>query len=546
MPVAQSPLTADWERWTTDTADFAASCLKVLTKAGKLVPLHLNSVQRKLVRVLDEQLHRTGRVRHVVVKARQMGISTGVAARFLRDANLKPGVRVSVVAHRKDATANLADMTTRFYDHLPPAVQVPLVRRNTTELHFSHESSYVLSTAGTSADPGATGRSRTATRLHASEYAFWKGAGERMAGLGQTLADEPGTEGIVESTTQGQANPLYTLWRESQAGISDWEGTFFPWWEEDSYRRPPPPGFTLSDEGRGEGVLSDRAYAERYELPMDRMYWRALKIAELSISGEQHGLLMWAREYPATAEEAFLTTGEAAFLSAVVVADARARKFLPTHGYEAPLVVGVDPATSHGPDSSVIVRRRRYKAYGIEAYPAMSHEELLARVWHIWQEERPAHIVVDMGEGDHLYTSLLQRGAPVIGVYFGGRPDLRERYADKRAELYGRLAGWLPKADIPEDEELARDLLAQRVMPLEKTQIRLVSKPELKKGGLPSPDRGDALALTMEVVDGDAAGHGEVVVAPGPFDGADAPAYSPFEPPLAQSQSVVAPLDIWS
>ena len=487
-------------RWKTDLADFARHNLKVLTKGGKLVDMELNAAQLAFNAACDAQLERIGRVRKVLCKARQLGFSTDVAADFVRDAVLKPGTRVSVIAHRKDATANLADMTRRFYDHLPDDIKVPLVKRNDTELHLLHRSSYHLSTAGQVADTGGTGRSRTATHLHASEFAFWSHGGDHIAGLGQALADELGTKGIVESTAMGQSNAFYELWRMAEAGQGDWEPEFVPWFVEPAYSRPPPAGFMLRGDSPAEGMLSEVDYRERYDLTNAQMYWRRLKIAELSVG--QGGMLRWQREYPATAAEAFAASAEVAFVNAHHIGEARKRHvdFIQLQGTD--LVVGVDPASSHGPDSTAIIRRRRQKAYGLEKHPSITGEQLIAKLWTIWQNEKPKVFVIDQANvGDTVIQALMARGAPVVGVFFGGTPDDPVHFYDKRAEIYSRIVGWLPTADIPDDEVLARDLLAQRQMSKEHVQLRLVSKPDLRKEGHPSPDLGDALALTMEYVD---------------------------------------------
>ena len=491
-------------RWKRDTEAYAAANLKVLSKAGKLVPLRFNEAQKRLMASCDEQLERVGRVRKVVDKGRQVGVSTATAARYYRDAHLKPGTRVQVIAHRQSATKNLAAMTTRYHDHLTPAMRVPLLSRNQTELKFIHQSSYTLSTAGDKADPGATGRSETGTRLHASEFAYWIGAGARIQGLYQALADLPGTEGIVESTAQGQANAFYDLWRQAEAGVTDWEPVFIPWFVEPTYTRAPPPGWQCSTDQEMDGILPEKEYRDAHDLTLGQMYWRRLKIGELSV-GSESGLLAFAREYPATAYESFLVSAETAFLNAYEVAMARERYIDFTQVGMAPLVVGVDPATSHGTDLTCICRRRRMKAYGLEAHSRMSEPEILSMLWKIWQDERPQWFVIDRsGVGDSIYDALVARGVPCVGVYFGGKPTDRQRYGDKRAELYSRAIPWIADGDLPDDPELAQDLLAQKRLPVEKRELRLMNKHALVGYGLRSPDRSDAFVLTLEIIDDEA------------------------------------------
>ena len=483
--------------WKRDIALFARENLHILDKEGKLVPFMLNVAQQRLNTACDQMLERTGRVRINLVKGRQMGMSTAVAARYVRDAVCTPGTKVMVVCHKQEATKNLAQMTRRFYDHIPAGRKPRLLKKNDLELVMSSESGYLLTTAGSK----ETGRGSTIQRLHASEFAYWSNAEDHMAGLGNALADKPGTEAIRESTANGQANILHEEWRKAEAGVGSYENLFLPWFLDPGYTRPPPPGWKPSTEPLMEGMPSPRDYREMYDLTLGQMYWRELEI-------QDKGLVRTVREYPATAAEAFITTGEAEFINAHHIAEARRRHVDFVGLGPSDLVLGVDPATSHGADSSALIRRRKHKAYGLERWPTITPDQLASKVWSIWQDEQPAAIVVDQteGVGDHVFNVLHARGAPVTGVYFGGTPDLPERYYDKRAELYGRLVGWLPTADVPDDADLARDLLAQRQMSEEQVRIRLMPKPKLRAKGHPSPDAADALALTMEHIDPEAGG----------------------------------------
>src|SRR5262249_14457437 len=65
---------------TTDFEFWCSQCCKIRTKAGKLVPFILNKVQRRFLALINRQLETTGRVRVVVLKARQQGLSTVIMA----------------------------------------------------------------------------------------------------------------------------------------------------------------------------------------------------------------------------------------------------------------------------------------------------------------------------------------------------------------------------------------------------------------------------------------------------------------------------------
>src|SRR5215472_15005417 len=88
-----------------------AALLRVRNRHGKLVPLNANSVQ-----LAFEQ----ERGRHnIVLKARQMGITTWVAARFFLKTITSNGVMTVQVAHTREAAEGIFRMVQRFWEHLP-------------------------------------------------------------------------------------------------------------------------------------------------------------------------------------------------------------------------------------------------------------------------------------------------------------------------------------------------------------------------------------------------------------------------------------------
>ena len=81
------------ERLDADLEYFAANYLKIRPKTGALEPLVFNAAQRELHRKLEEQKAKTGKVRAVVLKARQLGISTYIGGRFFKRTIQCPGLR---------------------------------------------------------------------------------------------------------------------------------------------------------------------------------------------------------------------------------------------------------------------------------------------------------------------------------------------------------------------------------------------------------------------------------------------------------------------
>lgn len=168
-----------------------------------------------------------------------------------------------------------------------------------------------------------------------------------------------------------------------------------------------------------------------------------------------------------------------------------------------PLVFGVDVAR-FGDDASVLCRRRGLDASSLpwNAWRGLDTMQLAARVADAARAEEPAAIFVDVGGvGAGVVDRLLQLGTPgVMGVNFGSAADAgTERYANKRAEMYGSTRAWLKRGGAlpPGDRELRDELTGVQYGFNVRTEIQLERKEDMKKRGLSSPDRADALALTF-------------------------------------------------
>jgi hypothetical protein len=64
------------KRLLNDFSFYANAALKIRTKDGQISPLKLNSAQQILDTVVQNQLATEGKVRVIILKARQQGLST--------------------------------------------------------------------------------------------------------------------------------------------------------------------------------------------------------------------------------------------------------------------------------------------------------------------------------------------------------------------------------------------------------------------------------------------------------------------------------------
>ena len=128
-----------------DLEYFAAETLRSARKPG-LEPFVFNEAQRKLHAMLEDQKKKTGRVRAIILKARQLGISTYISARYFPQTIRTPGIRTFILGHEKPASTNLYQLVRRFHDNLPEEMKPAVGVSNSEELNFSQiDSGYLVS-----------------------------------------------------------------------------------------------------------------------------------------------------------------------------------------------------------------------------------------------------------------------------------------------------------------------------------------------------------------------------------------------------------------
>lgn len=287
--------------------------LKIIDKKGRTIPLVLNEPQLRLYEAIKEQWNKGKPVRIIILKARQMGFSTLTGAIIFWMAATAYYVRCMVVAHKEDATNNLFQMYKRFYDNLPNRIKPMVQASNAQELVFDRPTRYRGTGKGlgsrircaTAGGPGV-GRSFTLKALHLSEVAFWPGdKSGTLLGLLQAVPDEPGTLIVMESTANGfeefkkRWDAAVEAWREGRE--DSYIPIFFAWYEMKEYRRKPPQDFVRTDE--------EESLSQTFGLDDWQLAWRRWAIENLC-GGD---LNTFRQEYPATPDEAFISTGQCVF-----------------------------------------------------------------------------------------------------------------------------------------------------------------------------------------------------------------------------------------
>lgn len=176
----------------------------------------------------------------IILKARQLGITTFFCIKLLDHALWENDKQCGVIAHTlSDSQSLFVDKLKYTFDHIHPALR-PLFKAvgdSAKELRFAH---------GSTIRVGTSLRSSTLNYLHISELGkvaikYPEKCREIVSGALQTLA--PGQHCYIESTAEGSTGVFHDLCMEAlkkkEEGVEltplDYSFHFFPWWNEKTY-----------------------------------------------------------------------------------------------------------------------------------------------------------------------------------------------------------------------------------------------------------------------------------------------------------------------
>ena len=229
--------------------------LKYAVKERGLVRLYPNRAQMEYSQNCSKH--------NIILKARQLGITTYIAARFFIQTMTQPGTLTVQVAHTQESAEEIFRIVHRFWENLPEAMQrgaLVTSRANVRQIAFPHlDSEYRVATA---ADPNA-GRGMTIHNLHCSEVARWPRDGaETLASLRAAVPDG-----------RGDCAGIHAEWcrRKFLRGMAARRRNrirthFFPWWYEESYQFT---SFRLDVL-----ILKKRSWSARQGLNEKQIAWR--------------------------------------------------------------------------------------------------------------------------------------------------------------------------------------------------------------------------------------------------------------------------------
>ncbi len=279
--------------------------LTIKTKGAKLKKLNRNDAfawaQREVVSEIERQYNAGEPVRIIVLKGRQLGLSTLTEAVLFLWCFLHPGTNALVLSKEKPDSEYLFSMTKRYWEMGPFQTAFSTKYNRQGYIEWMTGSSILVDTA----KKEDVGRGRTLQAVHGSEVAIWPEADAIVGALNEAIPYEHGTIVIYESTARGVGGFFYEEWMKAidpAGGKSDFTPMFFPWWEHDEYE--------VKNHHLHMAELDDDEREMLVAIPkmtFAKLAWRRRKLQSYSNPET------FKEEYPNTQEEAFLSSGSNVF-----------------------------------------------------------------------------------------------------------------------------------------------------------------------------------------------------------------------------------------
>ena len=177
---------------------------------------HLFPFQEKVLKLFQDNPY------SMVLKARQLGISTLVAGFSLWLMTFHKDKNILCIATKQDTAKNMVTKVKFMYENLPSWLKIDTSEKNKLNLRLKNRSQIKATSAASEA-----GRSEAVSLLIIDEAAFIENIGEIWASAQQTLATGGGC--IALSTPYGTGNWFHQTWVRAENKENDFLPIRLPW-----------------------------------------------------------------------------------------------------------------------------------------------------------------------------------------------------------------------------------------------------------------------------------------------------------------------------
>ena len=271
-------------------ASFSYFCkyIKIVDKNSKLIFFKPNTSQKQIF----EHISTVDGKWSYILKSRQIGTTTAIAAYFFWKVLFIPHFRLVCLAHRGLASQKIFKIYFTMWENLPSFLKFPCTTDNRDEFTLFHGGSINICGSDSKTLQGST-----VNAIHASEFATYPHLKSTIASIFPAVNDG---QIIIETTANG-LNDAYKLWINPNSGFSN---LFLPWTMHEEYAQGKAIG--------GASLLTtwEAVYKDRYKLNLKQMSF--VRQTLTTICGGNTDV--FNEMFPASADIAFIHSGTKYFM----------------------------------------------------------------------------------------------------------------------------------------------------------------------------------------------------------------------------------------
>jgi hypothetical protein len=292
----------------------------IRTKKLELIPIWpFWDSQEMFLEVFQRQFDLGELIRIIVLKARQLGLTTISVALICWLVFLHPMAHCLEMADEEDRTLVNFDMARTAHEYLPWWMK-PEKRYDARGRLLGFDRAKAddrLKSTGMQSQiyfesanqPSGAAYSKALFGVHLAEVARYRQDDAITEGIYGSLGNIGGTIGIMESTARGRGGLWNRLCKAAEDGDMSWEFVFIEWFREPGYTISVPANFKTTQE---EDALVNKVQKKsEVTLTTGQLAWRRKMMRDFEkTSGDSE---KFRQEYPVSPVEAFIASGRTAF-----------------------------------------------------------------------------------------------------------------------------------------------------------------------------------------------------------------------------------------
>lgn len=276
---------------------------RIVNKEGRKVGFEPTYHQKVLLRNFGKF--------NIVAKSRQLGITSLALAYSLYLTHTEPDTVCMIMSYSLDTVDIVFKKLKAMYEDLNNAVKIKDVANNRKELILENRSRIIICVCGTK----DAARGATLRYVHLTEVSSMDDEKLEKQLVAIEAALRPDGQMVLESTSKGMGK-WYQLWQQAVNGESQYKPFFFSWlddkkmfisdYEESAEIYKNRFGHYMTVEDLNEEELSLYKRMDGDPLALKKLMWRSIKISNIGVEN-------FRQEYPSTAMESFIVSGNNLF-----------------------------------------------------------------------------------------------------------------------------------------------------------------------------------------------------------------------------------------